>query len=166
MPALASDKTVAVIGAGTMGAGIAQVAAQAGHPVLLFDAKEGAAQRGVDGINRILDRRVDKGRMTAEARDAVIGRIQVVSALSDLAPATLAIEAIVESLDVKRAVFGELEDILADDAILATNTSSISITAIANGLKRPERLAGMHFFNPAPVMALVEIVSALPPTRR
>lgn len=161
MPALTTDKTVAVIGAGTMGAGIAQVAAQAGHPVLLFDAQEGAAQRGVDGIAAILGRRVDKGKMTAEARDGVLGRIRVVSALSDLAPATLAVEAIVEKLDVKRAVFGELEDILAEDAILATNTSSISVTAIANGLKRPGRLAGLHFFNPAPVMALVEIVSGL-----
>ncbi|MGU3497107.1 3-hydroxyacyl-CoA dehydrogenase PaaH [Xanthobacteraceae bacterium A53D] len=161
MSALATSATVAVVGAGAMGAGIAQVAAQAGHPVLLFDVAPGAAEKGRAGILKGLDRLVEKGRVTAADREAIAGRLGVAGALEDLKDAMLVVEAIVERLDVKRQLFGALEAIVAPEAILATNTSSLSITAIAAGLKHPGRVAGLHFFNPAPVMALVEIVSGL-----
>ncbi|WP_413207585.1 3-hydroxyacyl-CoA dehydrogenase PaaH [Rhodospirillum sp. A1_3_36] len=161
MGALSPTETVAVIGAGTMGAGIAQVAATAGHAVLLFDAAEGAAERGLGRIAEGLNKLVARGKMEAEARESLVGRIRPVGALADLAPARLVIEGIIEDLGVKRDLFAALEDICGDQTILATNTSSISITAIAAGLKRPERLVGMHFFNPAPVMKLVEVVSGL-----
>lgn len=158
---LPASAPVGVIGAGTMGAGIAQVAAQAGHPVLLFDALDGAAQKGKDGIAKVLSRQVEKGKMTQADRDAVVDRIQVIGALADLAPAKLVVEAIVERLDVKQSVFSEVEAATAADAILASNTSSISLTAIAAGLQRPRNLVGMHFFNPAPLMALVEVISGV-----
>lgn len=161
MNALAPSGLVAVIGSGAMGSGIAQVAAQAGHTVLLFDAKDGAAEKGRSGVLAGLDRQVDKGRLTGTEREAIAARLVVAPALAALADARLVIEAIVESLDVKRQVFSALEEVLATDAILATNTSSLSVTAIAAGLRHPERVAGLHFFNPAPVMKLVEIVSGL-----
>ncbi len=161
MSGLEPSVPVAVIGAGTMGAGIAQLAAQAGHQVLLFDAAEGAAAKGRERTAKGLARLVERGKMEQEQADAIVGRIAIAGTLADLAPAGLVVEAIVENLDIKRSVFGELEAVVADDAILATNTSSISITSIARDLKRPERFAGMHFFNPAPVMKLVEIVSGV-----
>ena len=161
MTALDPTQTIAVIGAGTMGAGIAQVAAAAGHPVLLFDAQDGAAARGKDGIAEVLARVVDKGRMTAVGRDALLDRIALAPALTQLAPARLVIEAIVEDLAVKRGLFAGLEAIVGADCILASNTSSLSVTAIGAGLANPARLAGMHFFNPAPLMKLVEIISGL-----
>lgn len=161
MGALPTSATVAVIGAGTMGAGIAQVAAQAGHPVLLYDAAAGAAERGVQGILRTLGKLVDKGRLGADALADIRGRLRAAATLEELAPAGLVIEAIVENLDVKRELFARLEALVAADAILATNTSSISVTAIAAKLGQPARLAGMHFFNPAPLMKLVEVVSGL-----
>lgn len=161
MSDLAADTVVAVIGAGAMGSGIAQVAAAAGHPVLLYDAAEGAATKGRERIGAALAKRVERGRMTAADREALVGRIRPVDALRDLAPAGLVVEAIVESLDVKQRVFTDLEALCGPEAILATNTSSLSVTAIAAGLARPERLVGMHFFNPAPVMKLVEVISGL-----
>jgi len=161
MSALAASDLVAVVGAGAMGAGIAQVAAQAGHAVLLFDARDGAAEAGRSGILAGLDRQVDKGRMTAEARDAIAAAIRPAAALEELAPVRLVVEAIVEDLAIKRDLFARLEALVAEDAILATNTSSLSVTAIAAGLRHPGRVAGLHFFNPAPVMKLVEIVSGL-----
>ena len=161
MTALPTEATVAVIGAGTMGAGIAQVAAAAGHPVLLFDVAADAVAAGIAGIGKVLDRSVERGRMEAAERDGVLGRIQPAAALADLAPAGLVIEAILERLDVKQELFKDLENTVGGDAILASNTSSLSITAIGAALDRPERLAGMHFFNPAPVMALVEVVTGL-----
>ena len=147
-----------VVGAGLMGAGIAQVAAQAGHDVALFDTREGAAVAAKAKLAGTLDGLVAKGKLTAEAVAATLARITPVAALQ---PADLVIEAIVENLDIKRALFAELEALLADDAIIATNTSSISVTALARGMKRPERLVGMHFFNPVPLMKLVEVVSGL-----
>lgn len=159
MKALPTDKSIAVIGAGTMGAGIAQVAANAGHPVLLYDAVEGAATAGLERTAKGLERLVERGKITAGDRDALLGRIRPASTLADLAPAALAIEAIVEDLDVKRELFQQLESICGDEVILATNTSSLSITAIGAALQRPDRLVGMHFFNPAPIMKLVEVVS-------
>jgi 3-hydroxybutyryl-CoA dehydrogenase len=161
MSALPSTDTIAVIGAGTMGAGIAQVAAAAGHPVLLFDAQQGAAEKGRARVAKGLEGLVAKGKLSAEARDGLIGRIRPVEAVTELAPARLAIEAIVERLDIKQEVFRELEEICGPDVILVTNTSSISVTAIGAGLMRPERLVGMHFFNPAPIMKLVEVISGL-----
>ncbi|MGE0735145.1 MAG: 3-hydroxyacyl-CoA dehydrogenase [Alphaproteobacteria bacterium] len=161
MAALGKDKIVAVIGAGTMGSGIAQVAAQAGHTVKLFDAFAAAVPKGIAGVGAGLDRVVERGRMSKEARDGVMARIVPASSLNELSDASLVIEAVLEKLDVKRALFGELEKILAPDAILATNTSSLSITEIAAPLQRPERVVGMHFFNPAPVMALVEVITGL-----
>lgn len=153
--------TVAVIGAGTMGAGIAQVAAQSGHRVLLHDAREGAAADARAKLAATFDGLVAKGRLDAAAAQAAIARIEPVAAIAQLAPAGLVVEAIVENLDVKRRVFAELEGIVANDAVLATNTSSISVTAIARNLTQPARLAGMHFFNPVPLMKLVEVVSGL-----
>ena len=161
MSRFSKDSVVAVIGAGTMGAGIAQVAAKAGHPVLLFDAAEGAAQRGIDGVSKGLSKLVDRGRMSQQDADTLVGRIQPVAALTDLAPAALVIEAIVERLDVKQQVFSQLEDICSEQTVIATNTSSISVTAIGSALKRSQNLVGMHFFNPAPIMKLVEVISGL-----
>ena len=161
MAALRKSDIIAVIGAGAMGAGIAQVAAQAGHRVLLFDAKEGAADKGRSDVLAGLDKLVARGKLNGADRDEIAAHLTVVSTMADLSAARLTVEAIIENLEVKRTVFAELESIVAPDAILATNTSSLSVTAIAAGLKHPARLAGLHFFNPAPIMALVEIVTGL-----
>ena len=150
-----------VVGAGIMGAGIAQVAAQAGHAVLLHDAREGAAAEARLKLGKSLDTLVAKGRLGADAAALALSRIEPVATLEQAAGVRLVVEAVVENLAVKRELFGRLEGIVADDCVLATNTSSISVTAIANGLRRPQRLAGMHFFNPVPLMKLVEVVSGL-----
>ena len=152
---------VLVVGAGIMGVGIAQVAAQAGHPVQLFDARPGQAQQAARKLGATLDALVAKGKLTADEAEATLGRIEPLAALEELAETRLAIEAIVEDLVAKRALFQQLESLVAADCVLATNTSSISVTAIANGLERPARLVGMHFFNPVPQMKLVEVVSGL-----
>lgn len=152
---------VLVVGAGTMGIGIAQVAAQAGHPVFLFDLREGAAAEAKHKLAFTLDGLVTKGRLTAEAAQATLARITPAVALSEAAAAGLVVEAIVEKLEAKRSLFRELEAVVGNEAVLATNTSSISVTAIANGLRFPARLVGMHFFNPVPLMKLVEVVSGL-----
>jgi 3-hydroxybutyryl-CoA dehydrogenase len=161
MDSLLSSEVVAVIGAGTMGAGVAQVAAGAGHRVLLYDAQPGAAEKGkqrsLDGLKKL----VDRGRLSEEERQALGGRIEPVAALQDLSSAKLVIEAIVEDLSIKQNLFKELESLCAEETIFATNTSSISITAIASALRHPQRFLGMHFFNPAPIMKLVEVVSGL-----
>ncbi|MFO1340113.1 MAG: 3-hydroxyacyl-CoA dehydrogenase [Burkholderiaceae bacterium] len=153
--------SVLVVGAGIMGAGIAQVAAQAGHRVMLFDARDGAAAAARDKLGQALQALVAKGRLAAGDADAALGRIAPVARLEEAADAALAIEAIVENLDAKRALLRQLEACLARDAVLASNTSSISITALANGLQAPGRVVGMHFFNPVPLMKLVEVVSGL-----
>ncbi|RZJ10102.1 MAG: 3-hydroxyacyl-CoA dehydrogenase [Rubrivivax sp.] len=152
------DARLLVVGAGLMGAGIAQVAAQAGHAVSLFDARPGAAEAAKARLAQSLDGLVAKGKLTGDAAHAALARITPVDAL---APADLVIEAIVENLDAKRALFAELEALLASEAVIATNTSSISVTALARGMTTPQRLVGMHFFNPVPVMKLVEVVSGL-----
>lgn len=161
MGALDRNSQVAVIGAGAMGAGIAQVAAQAGHPVKLYDNRPGAAAQAVAGIDRQLARLVEKGKLPAGEREAIVARLCPADTLDTLADARLVIEAIVENLSVKQALLHELEALCADDCILASNTSSLSITSLAAGLKRPQQVVGMHFFNPAPLMALVEVVSGL-----
>ena len=158
MTGLSRETPIAIIGAGTMGAGIAQVAAAAGHPALLFDARPDAPARAIEQINASLSRLVERKRMREADAATLIARIRPCAALAELKGAGLAIEAIVEDMAAKKTLFAELEDLLAPDAILATNTSSLSITELAGGLKRPERIVGMHFFNPAPVMPLVEII--------
>jgi len=152
---------VAVVGAGAMGSGIAQVAAAAGHEVILHDSRPQAAAQAVAGAAKALQRQVGTGKLAQETADSMLKRIRAAESLNDCAPAALVIEAIVEDLAAKRALFSVIEDMVAEDAILATNTSSFSITRIAVGLRRPDRLVGMHFFNPAPVMQLVEVVSGL-----
>jgi 3-hydroxybutyryl-CoA dehydrogenase len=153
--------TVFVVGAGIMGAGITQVAAQAGHPVLLHDAREGAAASAKAKLATTLQGLVDKGKLTADAASATLARITPTDSLSDAAGAGLVVEAIVEDLAAKRGLFKQLEALVSADCMLATNTSSISVTAIAGGLQHPGRLVGMHFFNPVPLMKLVEVVSGL-----
>jgi len=150
--------TIGIIGLGAMGLGIAQVYAQAGHDVLATDANAEARATAATRLARSLDARVAKGAMTAETRDAVLGRLRVADRIEDLAPAELVIEAVVEQLAVKQAVFAALEGLLSPDAVLATNTSSLSVGAIAAGLSRPDRVVGLHFFNPAPAMRLVELI--------
>ncbi|MGE5667941.1 MAG: 3-hydroxyacyl-CoA dehydrogenase PaaH [Betaproteobacteria bacterium] len=159
--ALPREATVAVIGAGAMGIGIAQVAAQAGHPVRVFDTRIGAAERARDGIGQTLAGLAAKGRLDAAAAAAATARIAPVHALGDCVSAELVVEAIVEDLETKRSLLRELEVIVPPAAILASNTSSLSITELAAGMKSPGRIVGMHFFNPVPLMQLVEVVSGL-----
>jgi 3-hydroxybutyryl-CoA dehydrogenase len=154
-------KKVAVIGAGTMGNGIAHVAAQAGLETLLIDVKPEFVERGISTISKNLQRGVDKGKMSAEEKDAVMGRIRSTTSVDDAADADIVIEAIIESLQAKTELFRHLDTICKPDAILASNTSSISITKIAAVTKRPEKVIGMHFMNPVPVMTLVEVIRGI-----
>ncbi len=161
---MAIDKStiVGVLGAGTMGSGIAQVAAAAGHRVILADLFAGAADKARIAHAKTIAREVEKGRLSADAGAALLGRIEYHTlAPGDFLPlgsAGLIIEAIVEDLEVKRATFRHLENVLAADAVIGTNTSSLSVTAIAAACEHPERVIGIHFFNPAPILPLVEIV--------
>ncbi|MDP1901754.1 MAG: 3-hydroxyacyl-CoA dehydrogenase [Rubrivivax sp.] len=150
-----------VVGAGLMGAGIAQVAAQAGHAVQLFDTREGAAEQAKAGLAATLDGLVAKGKMGTDDANATLARIAPIASLAAGGSAHLVVEAIVEDLGIKRALFRQLEAVVAPGCVLATNTSSISVTALAAGLAHPGRLVGMHFFNPVPLMKLVEVVSGL-----
>ncbi|WP_078489581.1 3-hydroxyacyl-CoA dehydrogenase [Streptomyces bikiniensis] len=152
-------RVVAVVGTGTMGQGIAQVALVAGHPVRLYDSAPGRAGEAVAALTARLDRLVEKGRLDAGAREAAVGRLHAAGELAELADAALVVEAIVEDLEVKRRLFADLEEVVGDDTVLATNTSSLSVTAIAGGLRLPGRFVGLHFFNPAPLLPLVEVVS-------
>jgi len=152
---------VGVIGAGAMGAGIAQIAAQAGHRVHLFDNRMGAADQAKATIGETLATLATKGKIARADADAAAGRIVAVHALGDLVSAGLVVEAIVEDLEAKRKLLRELEVVVAPEAILASNTSSLSITALQAGMKHPGRMVGMHFFNPAPILPLVEVVSGL-----
>lgn len=159
--ALAPSAVVGVIGAGAMGAGIAQVAAAAGHAVRLYDLSEAACDKALAGIRANFARLAEKGRLDPAQAEAAANRVSAVRSLADLASAALIVEAAAERLDVKREIFATLERHVDDACLLATNTSSISITSIAAGLRVPQRVAGLHFFNPAPVMKLVEVVSGL-----
>ncbi len=156
-----SDLTVGVIGAGAMGRGIAQVAAAGSMQVLITDSRAGAAQEARDFVQKLFARAAEKGSMTKDAAAAATARIKVVSGLADFKLCHLVVEAVVENLEVKQALFAELEGIVAPDCILASNTSSLSITTIAAKLKTPQRFAGMHFFNPVPLMKLVEVIAGL-----
>ena len=152
---------IGVIGAGTMGIGIAEVAASHGHQVLLHDVNAEAAQQALDQMAQRLHKRVEKGRISARQRQALLERIRFVDELDALAEARLLIEAIVENLTIKQGLFQQLEKICPAETVFASNTSSISITAIAAALNTPSRLIGLHFFNPAPVMKLVEVIAGL-----
>jgi len=149
---------VGVVGLGTMGAGIAQVAVTAGYETVGREVELELAERGRSTIDHYLGRAVEKGRLTAEDREAALGRLTLTTDLSDLADCDLVIEAVLEELDLKREVFAELDRIARPEAVLATNTSALSVSEIAEVTERPERVVGMHFFNPAPVLPLVEIV--------
>ncbi|MFD5266668.1 3-hydroxyacyl-CoA dehydrogenase [Streptomyces sp. NPDC058335] len=159
MTALDLSSPVAVVGTGTMGQGIAQVALTAGHPVRLYDAVAGRAGEAADAIGARLDRLVEKDRLTAAERDAARARLTPVDTLAGLADCTLVVEAVLERLDVKQELMRALEDVVGEDCLLATNTSSLSVTAIGAALRNPGRLVGLHFFNPAPLLPLVEVVS-------
>ncbi|MFI2187166.1 3-hydroxyacyl-CoA dehydrogenase [Streptomyces sioyaensis] len=159
MTAIGTSNTVAVVGTGTMGQGIAQVALVAGHRVRLYDTAPGRAGQAAGAIVRRLDRLVEKGRISAAGRDAAAGRLSPAAELAELADASLVIEAILEQLPAKQQLFTALEDIVAADCLLATNTSSLSVTAVAGRLRHPGRCVGLHFFNPAPLLPLVEVVS-------
>ena len=151
---------VGVVGLGTMGAGIAQVAVTAGDEVVGREVSDELAERGRATIERYLNRGVDKGRMSDMERDAALGRLSLTTRLGDLADCHLVIEAVLEEHALKREVFAELDRVCRPDAVLATNTSALSVAEIAEATQRPERVVGMHFFNPAPVLPLVEIVRA------
>ncbi|MET9253590.1 3-hydroxyacyl-CoA dehydrogenase [Streptomyces sp. NPDC048182] len=159
MTALDLSSPVAVVGTGTMGQGIAQVALAAGHPVRLYDAVPGRAREAADAIGARLDRLVAKDRLTGAERDAARARLTPAGSLAELAGCALVAEAVVERLDVKQELFRALEEVVGADCLLATNTSSLSVTAVGGALAHPERLVGLHFFNPAPLMPLVEVVS-------
>ncbi|KKB41037.1 3-hydroxybutyryl-CoA dehydrogenase [Bacillus thermotolerans] len=154
-------KKIMVIGAGQMGSGIAQVCAQAGYKVIFNDLKPEIVRKGIEGIDKNLSRQVKKERMTNEEKDAVISRLLPSSDLQDAKEADLVIEAAVENINVKCKIFSNLDAIVPEHAILATNTSSLPITEIAAATNRPEKVIGMHFMNPVPVMKLVEIIRGL-----
>jgi 3-hydroxybutyryl-CoA dehydrogenase len=151
-------RKVGVVGLGTMGAGIAQVCVQAGVETVGREVSEELAERARDRIAHYLGRGVEKGRLTPEVRDAALARLRTTTELADLAGCDLVVEAVVEELEAKRQLFRELEGVVAPEAVLATNTSALSVTEIASATERPERVVGLHFFNPAPVLPLVEVV--------
>ena len=151
-------KKIGVIGAGAMGNGIAQMAAQIGCEVILRDIKEEFVERGMKNIDRFLSKSVEKGKTEAAQKDAILGRIQGTTEMSDLKDVDFVIEAVIENLDLKKSVFKELDELCAPHVILASNTSSMSLTEIAAATNRPEKVCGMHFFNPVPIMKLVEII--------
>src|SRR6266404_1566714 len=156
-----SDLVAAVAGAGTMGRGIVQVLAQCGARTLVYDAQPGAAATAKDAIGQSLGKLAEKGRLRPQEVQATLGRIEVADSLQGFAPCHVVIEAIVEDLNEKRKLLGSLEDVIAQSCILASNTSSLSVTAMAAACKRPGRVAGYHFFNPVPVLKIVEVVDGV-----
>jgi len=151
-------KKVGVLGAGAMGSGIAQLFAQTGFEVVIRDIKQEFVDRGIKAIDGNLGRLVKKGKMSDEDKSAIMGRIKGTVEMSDLKDVDFVVEAVIEEMDLKKDVFKQLDELTRDDVILATNTSSLSITEIAAATKRPDKVVGMHFFNPAPVMKLVEVI--------
>lgn len=152
---------IGIVGTGAMGRGIAQIAAQAGLRVKLFDTNPQAVEAARTALADTLARLAAKGRLTAAEADATVARLLPAATLADLADCDLVVEAIVENLEVKRELFRQLEAIVGPETILASNTSSLSITAIAAACRRPERVAGFHFFNPVPLMKVVEVIEGL-----
>ena len=158
---LVNPVTIGVIGAGTMGNGIAQVAARAGHNVIMHDVSEQFLTRGLSAIDKSLQRDVDKERLDAETKQSIIGRIRTTTDFAAFKDASFVIEAVTENLSVKTDVFRTLDQITPPHAILASNTSSISITKLGAATKRPDKVIGMHFMNPVPVMKLVEVIRGI-----
>ena len=154
----AGNYPVAVMGAGTMGRGIAQVAASAGHPVMLYDVSEKQTRDAIEFIGKRLEDSFKKGKITENSKVQVLKNIKPVHVLDELFEAKLIIEAVIEDLEIKQELFCRLESFLEAESILSTNTSSLDLNKIVTNLKHPERFVGMHFFNPVPVMALVEII--------
>ncbi len=154
-------RTVAVLGAGTMGNGIAHVFARSGYRVILRDVDERFLDRGMETILKNLDREIKKGRIAAAEKETIFGRLKPVTDMAAIAAADFVVEAVPEKVEIKRAVLGEADGILRPEVIIASNTSSISVTALAALTKRPDRFVGMHFMNPVPVMMLVEVIRAL-----
>ncbi|RZV57571.1 MAG: 3-hydroxybutyryl-CoA dehydrogenase, partial [Flavobacteriaceae bacterium] len=152
---------VGIIGSGTMGSGIAQVAATAGCKVNLYDTNQAALDKAKSSLNKILLRLIEKGRIDESEKSRIQGKISYVNNLKELSDSDLTIEAIVEELDIKKKVFSELETYVSNECIIASNTSSLSIASIASSLQKPERCIGIHFFNPAPLMKLVEVIPAI-----
>jgi 3-hydroxybutyryl-CoA dehydrogenase len=161
MTAIPNSAPVLVVGAGIMGSGITQVAALAGHPVLLYDIAPGAATNALANLSQSFDKLVAKGKFDQGTASQALARIKAIESLQEAKPVPLAIEAVVEDIGIKRSLFQQLETIVSDDCILASNTSSISLSALARDLTQPQRLVGMHFFNPVPLMKLVEVVSGV-----
>ncbi len=155
------SETIGVVGAGTMGNGIAQVAARAGYQVILRDVSEDFLQKGLDTVNRSLQRDVDKQRLSELEKREIIERIKCTTDASALSTATFVIEAVTENLAVKSEIFRSLDELVSPDAVLASNTSSISITKLGAATKRPDKVIGMHFMNPVPVMKLVEVIRGI-----
>lgn len=153
-----SFNPIGVVGAGVMGRGIAQILAQSGHDVWLYDTLPSAAEKARASVSHQLDRLAEKGKLSAEARDRAVSHLHLATQLAALAPCRLIVEAIVENLDAKIALFRQLEGIVAEDTVLATNTSSLSVTSLAAACKVPARVAGLHFFNPVPLMKVVEVI--------
>lgn len=151
-------KTIGVLGAGVMGSGIAQVAAQAGYNIILRDIEDRFVQGGIRNIDKFLSKSVEKGKMTEDAKKSLLGRIKGTTSLEDLKDVDFVIEVVVEIMDIKKKIFAELDELTRKEVVLATNTSSMSITEIATATKRPDKVVGMHFFNPVPLMKLVEVV--------
>lgn len=159
--AFGKDSKIGVVGAGAMGAGIAQVAATAGHEVQLFDTRSDALEKAKAALEKVMARLIEKGRVSTDESEAIQGRISYVDGLSTFAGCDMVIEAIIEDLSIKQKVFGELESIVGDDCVLASNTSSLSMASIAASCENSERVIGIHFFNPAPLMPLVEVIPAI-----
>jgi 3-hydroxybutyryl-CoA dehydrogenase len=153
-----SLKTVGVVGAGSMGNGIAQVSAQAGYDVIMSDVDDKFVQNAMKNIDKFLSRSVEKGKMTADVKAATLGRIKVTTKLEDLKDADFVVEAVFEDMDLKKKVFAQLDEILKKDVIISSNTSSMSLTELAKATKRADKVLGMHFFNPVPLMRLVEVI--------
>jgi len=152
-------KTIGVLGAGTMGSGIAQVASEAGFEVIMRDIEDSFVHKGMSAINKNLGRAVDKGKKSKEEAEEIVGRIRGTTNLEDLADAELVIEAVIENIDLKKEIYRDLDRICKSEAVLASNTSGLSITEMASATNRAGNVIGMHFFNPAPVMKLVEVVN-------
>lgn len=159
--ATTSKKKIAVIGAGTMGAGIAQVFAANGFTVIIKEIKEEFYQKGIANIGKILSRSVKKEKITEEYMNEVLSRISGTTDVNDLADCDLVVEAAVENMEIKKLIFAELDKVCKPETILATNTSSLSITEVAISTNRPDKVIGMHFFNPVPVMKLVEVIKGI-----
>ncbi len=155
---MATVKTIGVLGAGIMGAGIAQVAAQTGYQVIMRDLTDDFVSRGLNNINKNLNRDVQKNRLSQEEAQAILGRIKVTTKINDLAAADFVIEAVIEQMELKKEVYRELDQICPEHVVFASNTSGLSITEMASVTKRPDKFIGMHFFNPVPVMKLVEVI--------